>query len=159
MSDHDHSHGIKIPRGVLIAIGLVLFATIAGVAWFRASGLEPTAQVPQADQAAEVRQLRFVDSTEGTVSVFEVREGQEDRLIQVIQPGEGGFIRGVLRSLARARRASGISDEQPFVLIRQGNGELLLEDPMTSQRIYLQAFGPDNIEAFKILLADGNPGS
>lgn len=152
MSDHDHSHSIEVPRSVLIATAIILLSVIVAIGYFRGSGQEPTARVPESDQIADQRQLRFADGGGGTVSVFEVGAAEDDRLIQVIEPGEGGFIRGVLRSLARARRASGISEEHPFMLVQHGNGDLILEDPMTGQRIYLQAFGPASIEAFSALL-------
>lgn len=153
MAEHDHSHEVKIPLGVLIGIGALLAFTIAAVAFFRLSGMEPVAQVPEPEQVVETRQLRFTDSANGTVEVLEVIEGAPDQLVHIIGPGEGGFIRGVLRSLARARRAKGIGNEHPFVLIELANGTLLLEDPMTEQRIYLQAFGPASIESFKTLLS------
>lgn len=153
MTEHEHSHAIKVPLAALIGAALVLFSTIAAVAVFRLSGQEPTARVPEPDQVIESRQLRFVDSAGGTVSVYELAEGAQDQLLHVIQPGDGGFIRGVLRSLARARRAGGIGDEHPFLLIQQANGTLLLEDPMTEQRIYLQAFGSASIESFQAFLS------
>lgn len=153
MAEREHSHEIKIPLGVLIAIALVLFGTIGAVAWFRISGNAPISQVPQPQQVTEARQLRFEDSPGGTVSVYELIEGGPDQLVHIVEPGEGGFIRGVLRSLARARRASDIGAEHPFLLIQAADGSLLLEDPTTQQRIYLQAFGPASTESFKALLS------
>lgn len=153
MTDEHHSDGIRVPLSALIGIGALLVTVLAAVFWFRASGNEPVSQVPEPEQVAETRILRFLDGPDGTVSVYSVTENAPDELIQVIATGEGGFIRGVLRSLARARRASEIGPEQPFILIRQADGAMVLEDPATEQRIYLQAFGPAGAEAFKILLA------
>lgn len=138
--------------GVLIAAGSLILLTMAAVAIFRLADLEPVAQVPAPDQTIQSRVLRFEDSREGTVIIYELIDGAPDRVVHVVEPGEGGFIRGVLRSLARSRRASGIGREHPFHLMLQANGNLLLEDPLTDQRIYLQAFGPTNIESFKALL-------
>jgi len=157
MAEHDHSHEVKIPLSVLIGIAALLACTLAAVAFFRYSGMEPIAQVPKPEQVIEMRQLRFTDSANGTVEVLELVEGGPDQLVHIIEPGEGGFIRGVLRSLARARRANGLGNEHPFVLIELANGTLLLEDPMTDQRIYLQAFGPASIESFKNLLSSKDP--
>lgn len=154
MTETEHSHEVKVPVGALIGAGALLLFTMALVGWFRISGLDPTARVPEPDQGVEVRQLRFEDSTEGTVSVFEIQDGSPEQLVHVIQPGEGGFIRGVLRSMARSRRASGIGSEHPFLLIQQADGSILLEDPETRQRIYLPAFGPSNIDAFRELLSN-----
>ncbi len=152
MTEEPHSHDVHVPTGALIAAGILILFTLAIVAWFRLAGHDPTAQVPDPNFGSQVRELRFVDGAEGTVTVYEVRAGAADQNVHVIQPGEGGFIRGVLRSLARSRRASGISREYPFLLIQDANGSLLLEDPRTDQRIDLQAFGPSNIEAFRALL-------
>lgn len=152
MAEHEHNHDIHVPLGALIAAGLLILFTIAAVAVFRISGMAPTAMVPEPDPGTEVRQLRFADSSDGTVTVFELRDDATEQVIHVIQPGEGGFIRGVLRSMARARRASDIGSEHPFRLIQQSDGSILLEDPQTDQRIYLPAFGPSNIDAFRALL-------
>ena len=148
-----HHHDIKIPRSVLIGFGLLLAGVVTAVALFRYSGMEPLARVPEPEHIVDQRELRFLDGGGGTVEVLEVIHGADDVLIHVIEPGDGGFVRGVLRSMARARRANGISDEQPFVLIHTANGTVLLEDPTTEQRIDLQAFGPASVEAFKALLA------
>ena len=149
---HDHHHQIHVPRGALIAAGLLILVTIGAVAIFRIAGLEPAAQIPDVDKTVAMRELRFADSANGGVLVYEFVDGGTDRMIHEVPSGEGGFIRGILRSLARARRASGIGPEHPFVLKLQMNGTVLLEDPQTGQRIDLQAFGPTNIESFRALL-------
>lgn len=136
----------------MIAAGLLISFTIAAVAAFRIAGLNPTAQIPDTDPAVETRTLRFEDSPDGTVVVYELSEGAPDRVVHVVRSGEGGFIRGVMRSLARDRQARGIERTHPFLLKLQANGTLLLVDPETNQRIDLQAFGPTNIEAFRAML-------
>ncbi|MEE4639701.1 MAG: photosynthetic complex assembly protein PuhC [Wenzhouxiangella sp.] len=153
MTEHEHSHEVRVPLGVLVGIALVLLATISATAWYRISGNAPISQVPQPQQITAARQLRFEDGPGGTVSVIELIDGRPDQLVEIIEPGEGGFIRGVLRSLARARRASNIGNEHPFLLTQQADGALFLEDPSTQQRIYLQAFGPASTESFKALLS------
>jgi len=154
MSEHHHHHDINVPRGALIAAAALISLTIAAVAIFRFLDLDPAAQIPDPDQSVMVKQLRFEDSSEGTVLIYEVVENQPDRVVHVVQPGEGGFIRGVLRSFARARRASNIGRHYPFLLKLQTNGTVLLEDPQTQQMIDLQAFGPTNIESFRMLFED-----
>lgn len=156
MSDRQHNphhdHGIRVPRGALIGAGLLLLVTMGTVAAFRIAGLEPVAQIPNPHDTVATRELRFADSADGNVLVYEFTEGAADRLIHEVPSGEGGFIRGVLRSLARARRARGIGPEHPFLLKLQTNGTVLLEDPQTGQRIDLYAFGPTNIESFRAML-------
>ncbi len=154
MTEKQHNHQIQVPLGVLISAGVLILLTIVAVAFFRIAGVEPIAKVPSADDSIRTLELRFEDNPdEGTVIIYELMEGAPDQVLQVVQPGEGGFIRGVLRSLARSRRADNIGREHPFHLILQPNGALLLEDPQTDQRIYLHAFGPTNVESFRTLLA------
>ena len=148
-----HDHQVHVPKGILISAAVLISLTIAAVLGFRMAGVAPMAQVPSTGETLQSRALRFEDNPEGTVTVFEVIDGSEDQILHVVQPGEGGFIRGILRSLARSRRASGIGREHPFLLKAQANGALLLEDPQTGQIIFLQAFGPTNIESFQTLLS------
>lgn len=155
--DQQHHHDIYVPRGALIAAGLLLLVTLGTVAVFRIAGLEPSAQIPNPHDTVAMRELRFADSADGNVLVYEFIDDAEDRLIHEIPSGEGGFVRGILRSFARDRRARGIGREHPFLLKLQTNGTVLLEDPQTGQRIDLYAFGPTNIESFRTML--GNEGA
>lgn len=147
-----HSDQIRVPLGILVAAGVLIAITIITVAVFRMTGAEPLAQVPEPDATVDTRVLYFEDRPNGTVAVFESIGGGPNRLVHVIEPGEGGFIRGVLRSLARARRANDVSSEYPFHLSKQLDGRMFLEDPATGQRIYIQAFGPTNVESFQMIL-------
>jgi putative photosynthetic complex assembly protein len=147
-----HDHQIYVPKEALIAAGSLILLTIVTVAVFRVAGLEPAARISADDRPVAMTELKFEDSPEGAVVIHEISDGRPVRVVQVIESGEGGFIRGVLRSLARSRKASGIGREHPFLLKLQPNGTLLLEDPQTDQRIDLQAFGPTNIESFRALL-------
>jgi putative photosynthetic complex assembly protein len=150
MSDQ-HDHQFRVPRGALIGAGVLIAVTIAAVGTVRLAGIEPAAQVPEPQSVVATRALRFEDRADGAVVI---REAGSDRVVQVLESGGGGFVRGVLRSLARERRALGVGAEQPFVLTLQSNGQLFLEDAATDQRIYLQAFGPSNVESFRALLTE-----
>ena len=66
--------------------------------------------------------------------------------------GEQGFVRGVLRALARERKKNGLGSEQPFELIARKDGRFTLYDPATNARIDLEAFGPTNVSVFSHLL-------
>ena len=62
----------------------------------------------------------------------------------MIEPGQQtGFIRGVMRGLARERRMRGIGDAPPFNLSLWRDGELSLTDSATGRSIELTAFGID----------------
>lgn len=149
----EHTHQIQVPRGILIAALILITVTITVVASFRILGVDPVAQIPDPEETAEIRELRFEDRPDGTVVVYDLSGSNPDRVIHVIEPGTGGFIRGVLRSLARARRAAGVGPEYPFQLIMEADGKMLLADPQTDRKIYIQAFGPTNVESFRSLLA------
>jgi putative photosynthetic complex assembly protein len=66
-------------------------------------------------------------------------------------PGNG-FVRGVMRGMARDRRAHGVGMEPPFALTLWRNGTLSLTDKSTGRAIELGSFGPDNRAAFAALL-------
>ena len=75
----------------------------------------------------------------------------------VLPPGSNGFIRGVMRGLARERMLHGIDAAPPFRLIRWADGRLSLEDTATGRLIDLAAFGPTNAQAFARLLTAPSP--
>jgi len=66
--------------------------------------------------------------------------------------GEHGFIRSVMRGMARERRAQDVGHEPPFRLMRWSDGRITLDDPQTGRWVALDAFGPDNAGAFGALL-------
>ena len=150
-----HHHGDMLPRGTLmIAGGLVLFA-LAATAVVRIADI-PAAASPVAMRAQEriaavaSRDLRFVDRADGAVVIQDVGRGG---IASVIEPGQQtGFIRGVMRGLARERRMHGIGDKPPFNLTLWRDGELSLTDSATGRSIELTAFGTANRAAFAALL-------
>lgn len=148
----------SFPRGALIGAGLLIGSTLVAVMALRFGGAEPTAQVRSAVDPIVVRELRFEDRSDGGVGVYEVGANGSEDLVQVVERGDGGFLRGVLRGLARERKAEGIGTEVPFRLVLREDGALLLEDPATDRRINLQAFGPSNVRTFERLLADNGGG-
>ncbi|MEN1729217.1 MAG: photosynthetic complex assembly protein PuhC [Pseudomonadota bacterium] len=142
---------ILIPKGVLIAASLLLAFVVSVAAFYRIAGIPPGSQVPAPDATARTMPFLVEDGENGQVIISNPSiEG--DQTIKVIEYGEGGFIRGVMRGLARTRRAHHIGKEHPFLLMEQSNGRLILEDPQLSHRIELTAFGPDNVAAFRELL-------
>ena len=150
---HSHDHDRTLPRGALFgAAGLVLF-TLVAVSVARLTGL--SAGEPPAADVTQSRELRFEDRADGAVAVYAAKD---DQLVQVLVSGEGGFVRGVLRGLARERRASDIGSQPPFGLTRWSNGLLSLEDPETGRRVDLNAFGATNAGAFARFLGNDATG-
>lgn len=136
------SHGARfMPRwavGVVLAMLTGLLALLAGL---RLAGYQP-AQLP-AEVVAQ-RGLSFADSSGGAVTVTDARSGQ----VLAEMRGEQGFLRGVLRGMARERRAQEVALQRPYVLSLREDGRLLLDDPETGRRIDLASFGPDNTAVF-----------
>lgn len=128
------------------AVGLVGFSLLAvGVGRYADVG---TLRTPH-EGPAVLRHLHFEDRPDGSVAVFE-----GDRLIERLEPGTGGFVRGVMRGLARERRIRDIDDATPFRLMRFADGRLLLEDPETGHLVALGAFGATNEAAFARLMEE-----
>jgi putative photosynthetic complex assembly protein len=141
------------PRAALIgAAGLVLLA-LAGAAAGRLVGptSEPTEGAPLAR-----RDLVFTDRADGAIEISQVAPtGQAEPLTVVT--GQAGFLRGILRALARERRIDKLGHDVPFRLSAWPDGRLTLEDPADGRRIDLEAFGPDNAAVFaRLLAARGN---
>ena len=87
---------------------------------------------------------RFIDAPNGDVQVIEV---DPERLLATFS-GEQGFLRGTLRALMRERRRQGLDALAPFTLRRHTDARLVLLDPLTTQRIDLDSFGPSNKAVF-----------
>jgi putative photosynthetic complex assembly protein len=145
----------RLPRGtVMMAVALALFALTA-TSIVRITGT-PAAASPVALRAAgkiapvASRDLRFLDRADGAVVIEDTRTGQT---ASIIHAGEKtGFIRGVMRGLARDRRSRGIGNAPPFNLTLWRDGELSLTDSATGRSIEMTAFGSANRAAFAALL-------
>ncbi len=139
----------QFPRGALYGAAALVGLALAATAFARLSGIGTT-HAPVA-VAVESRDLRFEDRSDGAVAVYDVASGRE---VEAISPGTNGFLRGVLRGLARDRKLQHIGTEPPFRLTRWDDGRLSIEDMGTHQRIELASFGPTNAAAFARLLRD-----
>jgi putative photosynthetic complex assembly protein len=146
MSTAQPSHrGTRIPKSLaFIAVG-GLSALILFVADFVDTGK----LTREADaQAVITKQLRFEDRSDGSIAVISAPDG---RVVKVIE-GEAGFVRGILRAMARERRIKEVNQTIPFELIARADGRLTLLDPATGNRIDLESFGKDNVIEFAVLL-------
>ena len=139
----------------LIVLALVLVATV------RLTGRGPESRpLPAAENqalalapgAATSIDLRFEDRLDGGVTVY---DASRQIVVDEMEPGTNGFLRGVLRALTRDRTARGIGSVPPFRLSRGPDGLLLLSDTATGQLVALDAFGPTNAAVFGRLLAVG----
>jgi len=120
------------------------------VAFLRGQGME----IPQDHSPVSwQRTLRFEDRPNGDVAVMDGKSTVEITRYA----GEQGFVRGILRTLARERMRRGIGSGPTFELIGHTDGRLTLLDPATGQRINLESFGPTNMTSFAMLQPAPNP--
>ncbi len=148
------THGDRIPRAAILGAAGLVVVTILAAAGARLTGMG-TVEVPSSS-AVETRELVFEDAADGSVVVRGPADGD---VLHVVQPGTNGFLRGVLRGLARDRKLRGIGPEPAFVLTRWADGRLTLEDPETGRRLYLGPFGSENVQVFVNLLQAGAAGT
>lgn len=151
MDTHVHE---AFPGRAIAAVGALLVVTVAGAAVVRAGRLAappaPASMPPVTAEAA----LRFADRADGAVTVTDARTGA---VVSTLAPDSNGFVRGVLRGLARDRLSRGLDAGPPFRLGRDAGGRMWLQDTATGRIVDLQAFGSDNRAAFAAFLPAGSP--
>lgn len=155
MTSAPHSHHVDVPKGALMMAGLLVVSAITVTSIARIAQIPPSAS-PVLMRAAKnvepvaTRKLRFSDRADGAVIIEDVGTGGTALLLE---PGtNSGFIRGVMRGLARERRMQGIDSQPPFDLTLWKDGELSLTDTVTGRSIELNAFGTTNRATFLDLL-------
>jgi putative photosynthetic complex assembly protein len=154
-----HDHDNTVPRPALAMAGILVGATLAmtaAVQW----GFAERAAVPAVERsessigAVEARTIVFRDRSDGAVEVVDAKSGQ-DIAVLVGEGDGGGFVRGVLRGLARDRRMRGVGSEPPFELTLWQDGAMSLKDSATGRSVELGSFGPDKRAAFARFLKAG----
>ena len=136
---------IQMQNYIALFIASLLLALVFIVANYVQSGqLKPQVD---ADVIAK-KTLYFRDLQNGAVGVISASSGQ---MIAQIE-GQAGFVRGILRALARDRRIRQISSDDAFELVGRSDGRLTLIDLATNNRIDLESFGKDNAAEFAAFL-------
>ncbi|MFM7084457.1 MAG: photosynthetic complex assembly protein PuhC [Hyphomicrobium sp.] len=130
---------------ILIAWSLA-FAALARWTDVGATRLELSPQVQSID-------LIFKDLPEGHIGIT---NAGTSKMIADLHPGHSGFVRVVLRSLAKDRLVRNFGSEQPFRLSRLKDGSSTLTDMATGEVVTLTAFGAGNARAFEQFLAMGS---
>ena len=154
-----HDHEQTIPRHA-VASAAMLVATAMALTLLVRVGVLSREAVPSAERAAAhvapavVRNLVFADRGDGAVVVRDIATSETVKVLIDGVPGNG-FVRGVMRGMARDRRAHGVGMDVPFNLTLWQNGTLSLTDKATGRAIELGSFGPDNRKAFAALLPGG----
>ncbi len=154
-----HDHEQTMPKGALTA-ALMLVVTALALTTLVKVGVLSREAVPAIARTeahvapAQMRQLSFTDRGDGAVVVRDMTTGETVRVLVDGVPGNG-FVRGVMRGMARERHIRGVGMAPPFTLTLWKNGTLSLEDKSTGRAIELGSFGPDNRAAFAALLPGG----
>lgn len=125
----------------------MLALIILGIAFVQLTGIGK--QVHDFAPPAVEREVRFIEREDGLLAAH---DAATDSLILVYEPGEDGFVRGVLRGLGRERRSREIPEDAPYRIARRVDGIVTLEEPRLGVLLDLRAFGIDNLAAFARLL-------
>lgn len=140
------------PKRAVHAGAAIVLLSVAVAAFARTTGVGAT-HIP-ASPVVQSAALRFSDGVHGGIDV----ETAAGEAVAFFGPGEGGFLRGVLRGFARDRRSQGISGEPPLLLERHADRRISLTDPQTGRVVELDAFGPSNAGLFAKFLTQGKDG-
>lgn len=136
---------VRIQNYIAVFVAIVLVGVVFMVANTVQSGKAET----QVDASVIAKKtLLFRDLPDGSVGVISASNG---RMIAQVE-GQAGFVRGILRALARERRIRQITSDDAFELSSRSDGRLTLVDQATGNRIDLESFGRDNAAQFAAFL-------
>lgn len=141
-----------IPVWVLLAgSGLLLIAIVVTTFSSRTGlGRVPVDDIAAEQVVAQELAISFVTTAEDEIRIL---GGPGNHVLTMLAPGEGGFLRGIVRPLTRERVRFDVPLEEPYLLQRIGPGSLVLRDPATDLLVDIAAFGPTSIEQFQQLFA------
>ncbi len=148
------------PLAPLLGAGVLIAGVIALAAGPKLGYLPPIAtasseRVVHHVVVVETRSLRFTDRADGALVIDDVGRGTT---AAVLPHGvNNGFIRGVLRGMARDRKLREVGKAAPFTLTLFSDDALTLTDPSTGRNIELGSFGPTNKQSFAELLLTHRP--
>lgn len=157
MSGHGHSHENMVPTAAIAFAGALVLASFTLVASVRSNILPAAPTQSELRQVKGVkpvreRMLHFADTPDGFVLVTDATTGEQ--VAKIGQEGSG-FIRGVMRGLARERRMHKLDGRVPFKLTLHQDTSLTLVDPTTGRTLELNGFGHTNRAAFlKLIVPD-----
>lgn len=126
------------PMLLLAAAAVSSLLLVAGARWSNTPVQQFDAPVVHS------RALQFEDTASGAVAVRDAQTGMQIALFE----GEQGFLRGVLRAMARERKLRSAERQAPLLLQNHADGSLSLFDATTGERINLESFGPTQRATF-----------
>lgn len=95
------------------------------------------------------REIRIDERADGSAAVLDAASAAE---LATMKPGEGGFVRTMLRLLVLERRRHNAPVEPPFRVTQWNSGGVTIEDPVLGTNIEVKAFGATNAAAFAQLI-------
>ena len=131
------------PRAIILGAGALMLFAIAVAGTARLTNTNHVIMPPTYPIAT--RDLDFTDLANGGVDVTDAHTGA---LIATVAPETGGFLRGIMRGLIRDHRMQGKAPHSSFHLTQWADGRLSIEDPATTERFELEAFGSTNQKVF-----------
>lgn len=154
-----HTHANIAPPAALKAAGALILLSLALVSAAQFGLTELPAAAVERRAEARVHSLRermihFADREDGFVVVTDAGSGTQ---VAALGREGSGFVRGVMRGLARERRQLGAGSERPFRLAEWPDGALSLTDTATGRVIELNGFGHTNRAAFAAFLPGVRP--
>jgi putative photosynthetic complex assembly protein len=138
------------PKGMLVAAGAMVLLSLVFAATARLTDIGATRF--EVAPVVTQRDLFFTDLPGGAVGVVDAASKQQ---IAALEPGQNGFVRVVMRGLARSRMVKGAGQDVPFRLASHTDGLSTLTDLATGEVVMLTAFGAGNAQAFEQFLAKG----
>mgnify|MGYP002654182189 FL=1 len=130
-------------------IALFVVTVLVGIILLVANAVQSGKSETQTDASVIAKKtLFFRDLPDGSVGVISASSG---KMIAQVE-GQAGFVRGILRALARERRIQQITSDDAFELMSRSDGRLTLVDLATGNRIDLESFGRDNAAQFAAFL-------
>lgn len=143
-------NGRGVPWGPILAASI-----IGGIALVGVEAPRHTRPLPVvAATIVAARDLRFEDQADGGIAVLDAATGAR---AGTVAPGEGGFVRGVMRGFARTRVRRGVDARLPFRLTASSGGRLVMADPATGAVAELEGFGMTNAASFARFLPAREP--
>ena len=138
---------------------IFLLLALVGLGWALISvnneGYQGPPEKPVSNIVASVT-LAVLDGDNGAVKVLTAFDSSE---VRTYGPGEGSFLRGVIRTLVRERAARNIESAPTFDLELTDRGGLILVDQTTGYWIAIEAFGPTSYQEFRAIFDQANQRS
>ncbi len=134
------------PRSMLLGAAALIGAALIATTAARLTGVGTTHV--QAGQPVESRLLTFKKTDSGGIKVISAETGIE---IADLPAKKDGFVGVLLQGFGGGRMRAGVDVDAPYRLVRYAGGRAGLDDPETGRSVMLDAFGPDNFQAFNRL--------